>query len=100
MSGDAQVWLAILVMGVISYGSRLSGYLLFSGYTPQGRMKAALDAVPSAVLMAVIAPNVFLNGPAEMAGGAAALVAALLRAPLLVTIAVGMGVVAALRFLL
>jgi uncharacterized membrane protein len=98
MSSDAQIWLLIFVMGLVVYGTRLSGYVLFSGYTPQGRMKAALDAVPPAVLMAVIAPNVFLSGPAEWAGGAAALAAALLRAPLLVTIAVGMAVVAALRY--
>jgi uncharacterized membrane protein len=99
VSADAQVWLAILVMGLITYGSRLSGFVLFRGYQPVGRMKAALDAVPPAVLMAVIAPNVFLSGPAEWAGGAVALGAALMRAPLLVTIAAGMAVVAGLRYL-
>jgi uncharacterized membrane protein len=93
-------YVAIFLMGLVTYGSRLSGYYLFGNLKPTGRMKAALDAVPASVLTAVIAPNVFLNGSPEMLAGAAALAAALLRAPLLVTIAVGMAVVAALRYLI
>ena len=64
-----------------------------------GRMKAAMDAVPPAILTAVIAPAVFLNGWAEMIAGAMTLVVALLRAPLLVTIATGVALVVALRYL-
>jgi uncharacterized membrane protein len=63
-------------------------------------MKAALDAVPPAILTAVIAPTVFLQGAPEMIAGAATLAAALLRAPLLVTISVGVAVVALLRFVM
>jgi uncharacterized membrane protein len=62
-------------------------------------MKAALDAVPPAILMAVIAPTVFMQGKAEMIAGGLTLGAALLRLPLLVTILVGMASVVGLRAL-
>jgi uncharacterized membrane protein len=83
--------LAIIGMGLATYSTRLTGLLLMRGVVVQGRLKAALDAVPPAVLMAVIAPKVFMEGYAEMAAGALTLVSALLRLPLLVTILVGMG---------
>jgi uncharacterized membrane protein len=97
LSIEQQTWIAILIMGAITYASRLSGYFLFATYKPSGRVKLALDAMPTAILAAVIAPNVFLSGPAEWAGGAVALATALLRAPLLVTIAAGMAAVALMR---
>ena len=63
----------------------------------EGRMKAAMDAVPPAILTAVIAPTVFMQGWAEILAGALTAVAALLRAPLLVVIAVGVGSVVVAR---
>ena len=59
--------LAIVCMGLATYASRLSGLLLMRGVVVKGRLKAALDAVPPAVLMAVITPTVFMTGRAEMA---------------------------------
>jgi uncharacterized membrane protein len=55
--------------------------------------------VPPAILMSVIAPKVFMAGPAEMLAGGVTLAAALLRFPLLVTIALGMASVVGLRYL-
>jgi uncharacterized membrane protein len=63
------------------------------------RITAALNAVPPAVLTAVIAPSVLTAGPAEAIAGAVTLVAAF-RLPLLVTVAVGLGVVVTLRSIL
>ncbi len=99
MSVDPLFLLAIVLMGCATYATRLSGYLLLRGVRIEGRMKAALDAVPPAILTAVIAPAVFLQGFAEMLAGAVTLAVALLRAPLLVTIAAGVGSVVALRHL-
>ena len=95
-----QFLLIVFVLGLATYGSRVSGYWLLRSVTVKGRWKAAMDAVPPAILTAVIAPNVFLEGPAEMLAGAVALGVALLRAPLLVTIATGMASVVLFRFLL
>jgi uncharacterized membrane protein len=90
-------YLAILGMAVATYATRLAGYWLLQGRTIKGRFLVALEAVPPAILTAVIAPAVFLEGPAPMLAGAATLVSALLRMPLLVTIAVGVASVAMLR---
>ena len=97
MTIDPYFFLAIVLMGLATYGTRLSGYLLLRGLKIEGRVKAAIDAVPPAILTAVIAPAVFLQGWAEMIAGAVTLGVALLRAPLLVTIGAGVASVVALR---
>lgn len=94
------IYIAILGMGLATYFSRFAGYLLLSGQPITGRFKTALEAVPPAILTAVIAPTVFLNGPAEMISGAITLVSAVLKLPLLVTIGVGVASVALLRTVL
>ncbi len=85
-------------MGLATYGTRLAGYWLLRGRTISGRLRAALDAVPPAILMAVIAPTIFLQGAAEFVGAAVTLLACLLRLPLLAVIATGVASVAILRF--
>jgi uncharacterized membrane protein len=62
-------------------------------------MRSALDAVPPAVLMAVIAPTVFATGPAETIASAITLVAAF-RLPLLTAVVIGVVSVVGLRMLL
>jgi uncharacterized membrane protein len=100
VTADLHTLLLILLMGLATYSTRIAGYWLLRGRSVEGRMKVALDAVPPAILMAVIAPKVFMEGPAEMIAGALTLVSALLRLPLLVTIAVGMGSVVLFRHLI
>lgn len=100
MNGDMSFYLTVLVLGLATYGSRTLGYWLLRGVTVEGRMKAAMDAVPPAILTAVIAPAVFLQGLPEMLAGAVTLAVALMRAPLLVSIATGMASVVLLRHLL
>jgi uncharacterized membrane protein len=91
--------LAIIGMGLATYATRISGLLLMRGVVVKGRLKAALDAVPPSVLMAVIAPTVLMTGRAESLAAIATAVAAFLRAPLLVTILVGMVCVVGFRWL-
>jgi uncharacterized membrane protein len=89
--------LAILAMAVATYATRIGGMLL-GGYLPRtGRIRQALDALPAAVLTAVIAPAI-VAGTAEMIAAALTLVAAL-RLPMIVAVLIGMGSVALLRFL-
>jgi uncharacterized membrane protein len=97
MVADWSFYLALFCMGLATYGTRLAGYWLLQGVEIKGRLRAAMDAVPPAILTAVIAPAVFLNGKAEMIAGAVTLVAAVLRLPLLLVIAVGVVTVAILR---
>lgn len=99
MRVDPTTFLAILVMGLITYGTRIAGIFLASRLTLTGRAKAAFDAIPAAVLVAVIAPTVLATGPAETIAAAITMLAAT-RAPLLVTVAVGVISVVALRAIL
>ena len=92
--------LAIIGMGVATYLTRLSGFYLLRGLNLSGPMKAALDALPPAVLMAVIAPMILATGLAESIAAAITAVAAFFRLPLAVTIVVGIVSVVALRAVL
>jgi uncharacterized membrane protein len=97
LTANADILLTILFIGISVYATRLAGYWLLQGRKIEGRVKAALDAVPPAILMAVIAPAVFMQGNAERIAAAVTLAAAVLRVPLLLVIAIGVGSVAALR---
>lgn len=86
---------AILAMAALTYLTRIAGFWFASRMPRSGWRLRALDALPPAVLTAVIAPAV-LSGPAELGGGVAASIAAT-RLPLVVTVLVGVGTVALLR---
>jgi uncharacterized membrane protein len=91
--------LAIIAMAVATYAARLCG-LWVAEYIPAGgRMRAALDALPAAVLTAVVAPMALATGPAETAAAVITVLAAM-RLPLLATVAVGVVAVGVLRLLL
>ena len=65
-----------------------------------GRSKAALDALPPAVLMAVIAPVILTTGWAESIAAAVTAVAAYFRLPLTVASVIGIVSVVVLRMAL
>ena len=89
--------LAILGMALATYATRASGLYLMRGVTERGRLKAALDALPPAILMAVIAPTKVTTGIAETIAAAITAVSAFMRAPLVVTILIGVVSVVLLR---
>lgn len=99
MSVDPITLLAIVVMAAITYAFRAGGLLFAGRLRPQGRAKAAFDAIPPAVLTAVIAPTLLATGPAETIAGALTILAAM-RLPLLATIAIGVASVVVLRAVL
>ncbi len=83
-------------MAVATYLTRVSGFWA-AAMLPRGtRARAALEAVPISILMSVIAPSLFLAGPAEFIAGCVAAIAAT-RLPLIATVAVGVGAVVLLR---
>jgi uncharacterized membrane protein len=86
-------------MGVVTFITRIGGDLLMRNRTLGPRMTAALNAVPPAVLTAVIAPSVLSAGPAEAIAGVITLIAAF-RLPLLATIVVGVASLVLIRSLL
>lgn len=87
---------AIFGMALVTYATRVAGLLLADRLVLRGRAKAAFDAIPPAVLTAVIAPAVLLAGWPEATAAAITALAAT-RLPLIATIAVGTASVVALR---
>ncbi|MQT11536.1 AzlD family protein [Segnochrobactrum spirostomi] len=96
MNLDPHTLWAILAMGVATYATRLAGLIVPPGFATRGRLKAAFEAVPAAVLTALIAPTVLATGPAESLAAAITIVAAL-RLPLLAVIVIGVVAAALLR---
>jgi len=85
-----------LGMFAVTYATRIGGYWFVRRFPLSGRIKAGLEAVPMAVLTAIIAPTVLAAGPAETV---AALVTLLLawRQPVLVAVIGGVATVVLLR---
>ena len=92
--------MAIIGMALATYATRASGLYLMRGITVRGRLKAALDALPPAILMAVIAPTILATGMAETIAAAITATAAMLRLPLVVTVLIGVASVVVLRLLI
>ena len=96
MNLDTTTLIAILAMAVVTYLTRIAGLFVADRLVLTGRAKAAFDAIPPAVLVAVIAPTALTTGWAEAIAAAITAVAAF-RLPLLATVAVGVVSVVALR---
>ncbi|MEQ1770980.1 MAG: AzlD domain-containing protein [Devosia sp.] len=94
---NTETVLAIVAMAVATYATRIGGMLLGSYLPREGRIRQALDALPVAVLTAVVAPAI-LSGVAEII---AAIVTGLiaLRLPMVVAVLAGIATVAAGRLL-
>jgi uncharacterized membrane protein len=96
MSLDTTTLLAIVAMALVTYFTRIAGLFVADRLVLTGRAKAAFDAIPPAVLVAVIAPTALTTGWAEAIAAAITAVAAF-RLPLLATVAVGVISVVLLR---
>ena len=72
--GPAGVWIAIIAMAVVTYAVRAGGFLLM-GYVPlTGRVRAFLNALPGAVVVAIILPIAVHGGVAAAMAVTVALV--------------------------
>jgi uncharacterized membrane protein len=98
VSLDTQTLLAILGMALVTYATRIAGLALAGRLALSPRAQAAFDAIPPAVLIAVIAPSALATGWAETAAAAVAGIAAT-RLPLLAVVAVGVVAVVGFRAL-
>ncbi|HEY8380691.1 MAG TPA: AzlD domain-containing protein [Microvirga sp.] len=99
MNLDPTTFAAIVAMAVVTYLTRIAGLLVADRLVLEGRAKAAFDAIPPAVLVAVIAPTALTTGVPETLAAAITMVAAT-RLPLLATIAIGVVAVVGLRAVL
>ena len=92
--------LAIVGMALATYATRVSGLFLMRHVNVKGRTKAAFDALPPAILMAVIAPTILATGVAETIAAGITAASAFLRLPMIVTVLIGMGSVVLLRMVI
>jgi uncharacterized membrane protein len=99
MSLDAVTVAAIVLMALATYLTRIAGLFLAGRVQLAGRAQAAFDAIPAAVLTAVIAPTVLATGPAETLAGIVTILAAT-RLPMLGTVLVGVAAIVGLRAVL
>src|SRR5688500_7431056 len=99
MTVDPTTLAAILAMAAVTYLTRIGGLVVADRLVLKGRAKAAFDAIPPAVLVAVIAPTALATGWAETVAAAVAAVAAT-RLPVLAVVGVGVAAVVILRALL
>lgn len=93
---DLPTLIAITGMAIVTYATRIAGLFFADRLILSGRAQAAFEAIPAAVLIAVIAPMMLATGPAETIATLATAVAAT-RMPLIGTIVVGVAAVVVLR---
>ncbi|EJZ23052.1 AzlD domain-containing protein [Rhizobium sp. Pop5] len=93
---DLNTLIAIIAMAAATIFTRLSGLVLIRHVAMDERRRTAIEAIPPAVLMAVIAPTAFATGWAETLACAATAIAAR-RLPMLASVVVGVATVALLR---
>ena len=90
---------AIAGMALVTLFLRFSGYMLVRRVSLTGRVAAALESVPAAVLTALIVPMALATGVAETIAAAVTVLAAW-KLPTLLAVVVGVASVVALRALL
>lgn len=96
MSIDIPTAATILAMAVVTYLTRISGLALKGRLNVSPRAQAALDAIPPAVLVAVIAPSLLATGWQETAASVVTIAAAT-RLPLIATVGIGVATIVLLR---
>ena len=87
---------AIVAMAVVTYATRIGGLWLLRFVKVTPRVQASLDALPVAVLTAVIAPSLVKGGTPDLIAAALTLLAAT-RLPLLAVVGIGVGSAVLLR---
>jgi uncharacterized membrane protein len=97
MHADPVTLLTVAGMALATYATRAAGFTLMRYVRVGSRLKAALDAMPPAILMAVIAPTIFATGAAETLAAIIAALAAIARLPLIAVVVIGVASVAVLR---
>lgn len=96
MSLDPQALLAILAMAAVTFATRVAGFLLPARPQLSPRWQAAFEAIPAAVLVAVVAPTILATGWRETLASLIAMAAAT-RAPLIGVVTIGVAAIVLLR---
>ena len=98
-SVDPGVLLAICVMAAATIFNRTAGFFLMRLGPVTPRVRRVMDALPGAVLVALIAPNLVTGDTGTIAGLIAALAAAKVTKNDFLAVVAGMGTAALIRAL-
>jgi uncharacterized membrane protein len=96
---DAQFVAAIMAMAVITYLTRIGGYLFLRNRTLSPRLRSVMETAPGCVLITIIAPDFVSGRPADLLALAVTMIAAT-RLPILPTVIVGIVSAGTLRHVL
>ena len=97
MNANPDVYLLIFALAIVTYATRIGGDLVLSRFAPLNpRVEAALDAVPIAVMTAIVVPTALATGPAEPCAVAVTVLSSL-RLSTNLRILAGVGTVIVLR---
>ncbi|AHG03472.1 ABC transporter permease [Halobacterium sp. DL1] len=94
---DPTVVGVVLAMAAVTYATKASGLWAVGRIDLSERAEAGLDVLPGAVVVAFVAPALADGGPAEWLAAIATVAVARKTGNLLVSLAVGVGVVLAAR---
>ena len=90
--------LVIALASAVTYLLRSGGLLLAGTLPDHGRVKQFMDALPGTILIALVAPGVFQAGIPGQAAALATGLCAWRTGNVLLSMVVGMGIVAGARF--
>ncbi|WP_353635236.1 AzlD domain-containing protein [Halobacterium sp. NMX12-1] len=94
---DPTVVAVILAMAVVTYATKAGGFWLLGRVDLSERAEAGIDVLPGAVVVAFVAPALADGGVPEWIAAAATVAVARKTGNLLVSLAVGVAVVLAVR---
>ena len=97
MTLDPRTLALILVMTVAAAACRFAGFAFMRFIPMTARVKAALAAMPLAVMLAIVLPPALRGGIPEAAGVVATIAATLMRGNEVVAVIAGMSAVALAR---
>lgn len=97
MTHEQQTYLAIFLMGVVTYATRITGPVIIRFFPDTPRVRAGLAAIPGAIMASLIAPTIANAGTAEMVASAVVILCAFRKLPLLLSIIIGVGTLLLVR---
>jgi uncharacterized membrane protein len=99
MMVDPLTVLTIVLMALVTYLTRIGGYVFLRGRELGARGTAVMEAAPGCVLISVIAPHFVSDRPADLIALAITVVAAT-RTSVLPTVIIGIASAGLLRYAL
>jgi uncharacterized membrane protein len=96
---DPGTLVTIVLMALATYATRAGGIWLASRFDLSERAGAWLDEIPGAILVSLVAPTIFLGGPAELLAALAVVIVSLRTGSLPAAMVAGVGTVLVLRAL-